>query len=597
MPILTKLLGAEHRATFRNPVADWLSDALTGGSQTLSGERVSPDSAMGLSAYYGAIRCISEDCGKLPLKLFRKINAQDKEELPNTWLYQLLHNVPNPEMSSQSLRETLTSHALGWGNGFAEIVRGPGGMALAMYPLNPTRVRITRDKDTRAILYMVTDDKRTEQPVPAANMFHLHGLGFDGITGYSMAKIAKQSLGIAKAQENSAAALFGNLGRPGTAIKLANTLTDEAKRKLSRQFQSAHAGGSGNWYRTVVLEQGTELASLPPINPRDAEWILERQFSVEEICRWARMPPHKLQHLLRSTFSNITEQNIEYVVDTLMPWLKRWEAEIWRKLIPAADQATVLAEHTVAGLLQGNPEQQSKLFSAGRNGGWFSVNDIRSLLNMNSIGAKGDIYLEPQNMGPAGAPGPAGEDGKPGTDGNDGTDGDDGKRGGIGLDGREGERGETGSQGEPGSLLLLDVEKFRDVHLPTMTSAFGRVLRIEADRAERAEKRHGLLEWTEEFYASHGEQVRGVLIGPIEAFCGSLWLAGAAEPMPEAVSQLVASCTAEIVERHVAESQAALAAGPIAEVLASWRNGRAEATAGAELRVLVDLLLPLLGKP
>ena len=579
MGILARTLRApERRATFRNPVAEWLSDALTGGSQTLSGETISPDSAMGLSAYYGAIRCISEDCGKLPLKLFKKINAQDKEELPNTWLYQLLHNVPNPEMSSQSLRETLTSHALGWGNGFAEIVRGPGGLAIAMFPLNPTRVRITRDAKTQAILYMVTDDKRTEEPVPAVNMFHLHGLGFDGITGYSMAKIAKQSLGIAKAQEKSAAALFGNLGRPGTAIKLANTLTDEAKTKLARQFQAAHAGGPGNWYRTVVLEQGTDIESLKPIDPKDAEWILERQFSVEEICRWARMPPHKLQHLLRATFANITEQNIEYVVDTLMPWLKRWEAEIWRKLIPASDQATVIAEHTVAGLLQGNPEQQSKLFAVGRQWGYLSANDIRSLLNMNSIGPKGDIYLEPQNMGPAGMAGPAGEDGK------------DGKRGGIGPDGREGERG------EPGPRAVTPSHRIIDNHLPPMTHAFGRVLRIEADRAERAARGDKLETWADEFYADHGEQVRGALIGTIEAFCGSLWVAGSDESMTEAASRAVASCTAEIVERHIAESQSALKAGPVADVLKSWRNGRAEATAGAELRVLADMLLPLIEK-
>jgi HK97 family phage portal protein len=572
--ILARTLRApERRATFRNPVEEWLVDALTGGRRTLSGETISPSSAMSLSAYYAVIRAISEDCGKLPLKPYERLKPRGKRELVGTSLYRLIHDEANPEMSAQAFRETLTSHAIGWGGGYAEIVRNPPGAPLAMFPLRPDRVRLERDKQSRALRYIITDDTRTQVALAPSNVFHLHGLGFDGLTGYSMAEIAKQSLGLAKAQETSASALFGNLGRPGTVLKTDATMSDEAKRKLAAQWTKAFGGSAANWFGTAILEGGMTHDTLSPINPKDAEWILERQFSIEEVCRWGRVPPHKVAHLLRATFDNIAEQNIEYVIDTLLSWLKRWEAEIWRKLVPIPDQGRVFAEHTVEGLLRGNFEQQAAMFTAGKQGGWYSTNDIRGKLNENPIGPEGDIYYEPLNMQPAGT-----ESEPP-----------------------EPERAPEPIEAESetsGRMLTcaFDPAPYIDAHLPAMTDAYGRVLRVEADKAERAERRKELEKWAGKFYASHGEQVRGALIGPIEAFCGSLWVAGTNDPMPDAVSRAVASCTAEIVERHIAESRAAMGDGPIVDVLKRWRNGRAEATARTELRSLADLLLPLIEK-
>jgi HK97 family phage portal protein len=522
---------------------------------------------MSLSAYYGGNRAISEDVGKLPLKLYVQETPRDKKELSGTWVYRLIHDEANPEMSAQAFRETLTSQAQGWGGGYGEIIRQRDGLPLAIFPLDPSRVRMERDKRTRALSYVVTDDYRTEKRLLPYNVFHLHGLGSDGLTGFSIAKIAKQSLGVAKAQEKSAAALFGNYGRPGGVLTNPNQMSDDAKKKIAAQWKGAFAGGVENWYKVAILEEGTKWEPIAPIDPKDAEWILERQFSVEEICRWYRIPPHKLQHLLRATFDNIAEQNIEYVTDTLQAWLKRWEAEIWRKLVPIPDQATVFAEHTVEGLLQGNFEQQAAMFTAGKQGGWYSTNDVRGKLNLNSIGPEGDIYYEPLNMQPAGT-GP--EEPEP-----------------------------PEEEPEAGQRMLtceFDPGPYIDAHLPAMTDAFARQLRVEADRAERNAKAGTLEKWAGKFYAEAGPDVRVALIGPIEAFCGSLWLASRNEPMPDAVSRAVASCTAEIVDRHVAESQFALGCCALPELLASWRNGRAEATARTELRALADLLLPLIEK-
>lgn len=560
MPILTRLLGAERRATFRDPMHEWLADVLTGGNQTISGETISPSSAMGLSAYYAAIRAISEDVGKLPLKLYKRLMPKGKEELPGTWLYRLIHDAPNPEMSSQTFRETLTQHAMGWGNGFAEIVRQRDGLPLSLFPLDPSRVRIERDKKTRQLSYVVTDPDRTEKRLLPYNVFHVHGLGWDGVSGYSVAKVAKQGLGLAKAQEKSAAALFGNLGRPGTAIKLANVLSDEAKTKLARQFSSAF-GGSDNWYKTVVLEQGTDIAPLSPINPEDAEWIEERQFSVEEVCRWFRIPPHKLQHLLRSTFDNISHQSIEYVVDTLLAWLKRWQNEIWRKLIPIPDQPVVFAEHVVSGLLQGDPEQQSKLFAAGKQWGWWSTNDIREKLNENPIGPEGDIHYEPVNMQPAGT----------------------------------GPKEAKLPQNEPEEPARYGADALIWAQLGVMSEAYTRLLHTEGDKAARAAKRGDLDKWADKFYASHVETAREVFSGPLWSFAGSLWASATGQPAPGVLRQIASNHAAEAAMRHVEKSRQRVEAYRDAKGTAIF-DKRDDQAAREELRALAARIQPLIEK-
>lgn len=192
----------ERRASLRNPT-DWLVGALTGGDRTVSGETVGPDKALTLSAYYAAIRAISEDVAKLPLILYKTLKPRGKQRMTGHPLYRLLHDEPNREMSSMTFRETMTLHAINWGNGLAEIVRDSTGRAVALWPLDPTRVRIERGEDKR-IRYVVAPAGNGETVIlESTNVFHLHGLGFDGLTGYSVAHLARESIGAALAAEKT----------------------------------------------------------------------------------------------------------------------------------------------------------------------------------------------------------------------------------------------------------------------------------------------------------------------------------------------------------------------------------------------------------
>ena len=390
-----KRIFSEKRSTLRNP-PDWLHQAFTGGSATVSGETVGPDRALTLSSYFAAIRAIAEDVGKLPLILYRRLEPRGKERMTGHPLYRLLHDEPNADMSAMSFRETLTLHAIGWGNGLAEIVRDDRGMPLALWPLDPNRVRIERGLDKR-LRYTAYDDTGKAVVLQARDVLHVHGLGFDGVTGYSVAHLARESIGGALAAEKSGAALFGNSAMPVGVLQTDGVLSPECMGNLRDSWDRAFKGSEKHG-KTAVLEQGLKWSSTQIPN-KDSQWIEAREFHVSELARWLRIPPHKIAHMRDATFSNIESQSREYVTDTLQPWLVRWEQEIARKLIPAG--GGLFAEHLVDGLLRGDTEGRFNAYRSAILAGWMSRNEARALENLNPADGL-DEFLQPLNTGPVG---------------------------------------------------------------------------------------------------------------------------------------------------------------------------------------------------
>ncbi|MCH8851726.1 MAG: phage portal protein [Planctomycetes bacterium] len=388
----------ERRATLRDPPV-WLANALTtGATSTVSGVTVSPDSALTLSSYYAAIRAISEDVGKLPLILYRHLQSRGRERAVDHPLYRLLHDSPNRDMSAMTFRETLTMHAIGWGNGYAEIVRDKkSGRVAAVWPLNPTQVTVDRN-DRNELIYKVRPTIGDEIVLGADQVLHIHGLGFDGLTGYSVAHLARESIGAALAAQASGAALFGSGTRPGGILEIPGRVSDKTLTNLRASWEVMHRGVT-NSHKTAILEQGMTYKSIS-LPHKDAQWIESREFSVAELSRWLRIPPHKIGHLRDATFSNIESQNREYVVDTLQPWLVRWEQEIARKLIPPRSRLSV--EHLVEGLLRGDTATRYEAYGKAIRDGWMSRNEVRERENLNPQPGL-DTFLEPLNTGPVGS--------------------------------------------------------------------------------------------------------------------------------------------------------------------------------------------------
>lgn len=376
--------------------AQWLIDAF-GGDDSGAGITVNTKTAMQVAVYFACIRNISEDIGKLPYILYRQLDPRGKERAKESPLYSTLRYNPNGMMSAAAYQETVTHWALAWGNGFAEILGEFPDYTL--WPIHPSCVTL-RVKSRDNYWYEVADESTSKtRAIMPERMFHLHGLG-DGLLGYSVAMLAKKTLGIGLASQESTARMFKNGWSIPGVLKHPKILRDTARDNLRKSFNETHAGPENSW-KPMILEEGMDWQQTGS-PAKDAQWLELQQFGIEEICRWFRMPLNKVQHFIRAQgWSTLDAQNTDYVTDTLMPWMVRWEQETRRKLLPT--ESDLFAEHLVNGLLRGDMAARSAFYRERFHIGTLSPNDIREYENENPID-DGDRYFIPANLVPLETP-------------------------------------------------------------------------------------------------------------------------------------------------------------------------------------------------
>lgn len=390
-------------SNFSTP-AGWLMEWARGGVDSTSGEPVNERTALGLSAYLACIKNISEDEAKLPLCLYKRLEPRGRQEMPDHPVDRLIRNQPNSEMTAMTFRQTLTAHALGWHGGFAEIVRDGAGVPLELWPLDPTCVQVMREQEgQRRIYYWVTPSPafgQMQQPGMALmpeDMFHIHGLGYNGVTGYVLSRIARDCIGNALAAQKFSGAFFSNGASLSGVLEVPDALSETAFKHLRDSWAARHQGAA-NQHKPAILEQGTKWTSIST-DPQKSQMIDAIYLGVEDVARLFRMPPHKIGHLLRSTNNNIEQQALEYVQDCLLGWLVRWEQEIWRKLLSTREQNRLYAKHDTNMLMRGDSAARSAYYRELFNIGALSDNDIRECEDLNPVDG-GDTYFVNSAMTP-----------------------------------------------------------------------------------------------------------------------------------------------------------------------------------------------------
>ena len=373
-----------------------------GGST--SGKAVTERSAMQMTAVYSCVRILAEAIAGLPLHLYRYTPDGSKVKAVDHPLYLLLHDEPNPEMSSFVFRETLMTHLLLWGNAYAQIIRNGKGEVVALYPLMPNRMSVDRDKHGQ--LYYTYTRASDEAPtmngmtvlLPPSDVLHIPGLGFDGLVGYSPIAMAKNAIGLAIATEEYGAKFFANGAAPSGVLEHPGTIKDPSR---VREAWMSQFGGSANSGKVAVLEEGMKYTPIS-ISPEQAQFLETRKFQINEIARIFRIPPHMVGDLEKSSFSNIEQQSLEFVKYTLDPWVIRWEQSIQRSLLNSEEKKKYFAKFNLEGLLRGDYQSRMNGYAIGRQNGWMSANDIRELENLDRIPAEdgGDLYLINGNMLP-----------------------------------------------------------------------------------------------------------------------------------------------------------------------------------------------------
>jgi HK97 family phage portal protein len=503
-----------------------------GSRKTTSGEVVSPTRALTLGAYFDALRVIAEDVAKLPIHVFEPVIPRGKRAVSGDPVSRVLRDAPNPEMSPFTFRETLTQWAAGWGNGYAEIVLNDAGLLAELWPIHPSRVRPMRTKDRR-LFYRVFSDYDPTQPIrdqsteyvdiPAESMLHIRGMGND-VIGYSVAAFAAESLGVALAAQTFGAAFFANGTQGGGVISHAKTLSEPARDNLRKSWQNLYAPAKSG-YSVKVLEEGmTFTPTFVP--PNEAQFIETREFQIEDIARWFRLAPHKIGQLRRSSFSNIEQQSIEHVTDTLLPWLVRWEQEIKRKLIGFS--SPLFVKHNVDGLMRGDANARANFYRTLANLGALSPNDIREYEDENPIPSlAGDQYYMQTNMATLDR---------------------------INSGQVQAPVGQAASR-SPSEADARAEQAGAQVHtmMPVLQAEADRVLQKEANAVQRAAGKAGFAEWARAFY---GEQ--------------SAYAATALEPGVAALSRMVAAILGESYQQiDVGAWSAAWCASAAAKVTAA----------------------------
>ena len=371
---------------------------------TTSGKTVTERSALQMTAVYSCVRILSEAVAGLPLHLYRYKEDGGKEKALDHPLYRLLHDEPNPEMSSFVFRETLMTHLLLWGNAYAQVIRNGKGEVIALYPLMPNKMSVDRDENGRLYYtyYRGSDEAMKSRDfaviLQPSDVLHIPGLGFDGLVGYSPIAMAKNAIGMAIACEEYGAKFFANGAAPGGVLEHPGTIKDP--QRVRESWQSTF-GGSGNANKIAVLEEGMKYTPIG-ISPEQAQFLETRKFQINEIARIFRVPPHMVGDLEKSSFSNIEQQSLEFVKYTLDPWVTRWEQSIQRALLSQGEKAVYFAKFNLEGLLRGDYQSRMNGYAIGRQNGWMSANDIRELENLDRIPAEegGDLYLINGNMLP-----------------------------------------------------------------------------------------------------------------------------------------------------------------------------------------------------
>lgn len=372
------------------------------GVNSSAGVQINEATAMRVATVYACVRVIAETIGSLPMHMYRRRADGGRERAATHPLQILLHDRPNSWQTAQEFREMLTEHALLRGAGFAYINwrSRESNIVDELIPIHPDRLTVKQNEDG-TLAYELQRPVGGPVPLMADEVFTVRYRTRDGVQPVGVLEAGREVIGVAYAAQQYAGKFYANDATPGVALSHPTKLSPEAAERLRDTWNRAFAG-SGNARRTAVLEEGMKIERLS-LSADDSQFLETRQFQRSEIAGLFRVPPHMVGDLTRATFGNIEHQGLEFVSHCVGPWMTRWEQSITRDLVTAP--ATYFAKLSPEGLLRGDLKARYDAYAVGRNWGWLSVNDIRTLEDMNPIN-EGDVYLQPLNMTQAGLPPP-----------------------------------------------------------------------------------------------------------------------------------------------------------------------------------------------
>ena len=381
----------EKRTNSKDP---YLAEML-GVREAASGQFVSEDTATGVPAVHACVQLIAESVASLPLAPYRRQADGSKTIDQKHPLYTVLHDQANRVQTAFEFREQFVASCLLTGNAYALKVMNARGAIRELIPVHPSMVGVEKLKNGRA-RYKVSSETGTNV-YTQDDILHLRYRSKDGYLGLSPITIARDTIGLAQAQQSHEGAFYRNGTTLSGALRHPHKLNDEQHARIKQSFDERHSGASNAW-RIMVLEEGMEFQPIS-MTHEDAQFVESRKLTLEDVARIYRVPPPAIGILDKATYSNITEQSRHLVIHCLRPWLVRIEQAMNAALLSEDGKRMHLIEHNAEGLLRGDIKTRYEAYRIGREWGWLSPDEIRANENMGSIEG-GDEYLRPMNQQP-----------------------------------------------------------------------------------------------------------------------------------------------------------------------------------------------------
>ena len=379
-------------AAARSPIDDFWYKPLSWNAST---GHVSAESALRLAVVYACIGVLAQTVGHVPLPLYKRNSDGGKQRATDHWAYKLINLRPNEWQTPFEFREMMQGHLALRGNAYAWKKFAPDGSITDLIPLHPDKVQPQRVVGTMSLRYQYTDPDNKKWVLRQSEVLHLRGLSADGLIGLNPIEVQRITLGFGLTTQDYGRRFYENDASAGNWIEFPGKFKDkDAQDNFKDSWQTAQTGK--NRFKTPVLTEGMKLHEMQLKNT-DAQFLETLKYQGSDICRIFRMQPHKVGILDNATFSNIEQQSLEHVTDTLMPWFTRWEERLSLELLDEDDQQEYFFEFLVIGLLRGDSNARGNFYNKSILTGWMTRNEARILENMNPLPGL-DEPLQPLNM-------------------------------------------------------------------------------------------------------------------------------------------------------------------------------------------------------
>ena len=362
----------------------------------MRGSFIDEEKALRFAAVYACVRVLSESIAQLPLKMYKR-NKDGRSPASDHILAGLLHDAPNECMSAFNFWEGMMASLVLWGNAYALRDQDGAGRPTALWLLDPSKV-VPRKMPGGSVVYDVYSELGNKTYM-REEVFHVPGLGFDGIKGRSVVRMAHESISQGMAASEYAGRFFENDATPRGVLETDSVFKDATVVDRLRKSWNDIYQGAENAHKVAILEQGLKFKPLT-VNPEDAQLLETRKFNRSEVAGVFRVPLHMIGDLEKATFSNIEHQSIEFVKFSLSPWMKRIEQSINLQLLIPSERKRYFAEFVADGMLRGDVKSRYESYEVGIRSGWLSINEVRGMENLAPLDKGGDEHWLQMQMQP-----------------------------------------------------------------------------------------------------------------------------------------------------------------------------------------------------